>query len=73
VGGGYAGLASSLFLSAQGVPSILTGRHPAASVQGRARGINQRTMKLYRPLGLESALLEAARPFAPPAAHSQWK
>jgi 2-polyprenyl-6-methoxyphenol hydroxylase-like FAD-dependent oxidoreductase len=64
VGGGYAGLASSLFLSAQGVPSILADRHPAASVQGRARGINQRTMELYRPLGLEPALLEAARPFA---------
>jgi putative polyketide hydroxylase len=64
VGGGYAGLASSLFLSAHGVPSVLADRHPAVSVQGRARGINQRTMELYRPLGLELALLEASRPFA---------
>jgi putative polyketide hydroxylase len=56
VGGGYAGLASSLFLSAHGVPSVLADRHPAVSVQGRARGINQRTMELYRPLGLEPAL-----------------
>ncbi len=53
-----------MFLSAHGVPSVLADRHPAASVQGRARGINQRTMELYRPLGLEPALLEAARPFA---------
>ena len=64
VGGGYAGLAASVFLSAHGVPSVLADRHPAGSVQGRARGINQRTMELYRPLGLEPALLEAARPFA---------
>ena len=64
VGGGYAGLASAVFLSAHGVRCILADRHPAVSVQGRARGINQRTMELYRPLGLEPALLEAARPFA---------
>lgn len=64
VGGGYAGLAAAVFLSVHGVPCILADRHPAVSVQGRARGINQRTMELYRPLGLEPALLEAARPFA---------
>ena len=64
VGGGYAGLACAVFLSAHGVPCILADRHPAVSVQGRARGINQRTMELYRPLGLEPALLDAARPFA---------
>ena len=46
VGGGYAGLAASVFLSAHGVPSVLADRHPAGSVQGRARGINQRTMEL---------------------------
>jgi glycine/D-amino acid oxidase-like deaminating enzyme len=34
VGGGYAGLAASVFLSAHGVPSVLADRHPAASVQG---------------------------------------
>ncbi len=64
VGGGYAGLPSSVFPSTQGVPSVLADRHLAVSVQGRARRINQRTMELYRPLGLEPALLEAARPFA---------
>jgi putative polyketide hydroxylase len=63
VGGGYAGLASSLFLSEQGVRCVLVDRHPGVSIQGRARGINQRTMEIYRPLGLESAVVAAGKPF----------
>ncbi|MEV4257718.1 FAD-dependent monooxygenase [Spirillospora sp. NPDC049652] len=63
VGGGYAGLASALFLSHQGVRCLLVDKHPDVSPLGRARGINMRTMELYRPLGLEKALLEAGRPF----------
>ncbi|GLW06796.1 FAD-dependent oxidoreductase [Microtetraspora sp. NBRC 13810] len=63
VGGGYAGLASSLFLSHHGVRSVLVDRHPDVSIQGRARGINQRTMEIYRPLGLERRIREAGRPF----------
>ncbi|QFY06940.1 FAD-binding protein [Nonomuraea phyllanthi] len=63
VGGGYAGLTSALFLSHQGVPCLLVDRHPAASVLGRARGINPRTTEIYRPLGLEQAVIEAGRPF----------
>lgn len=63
VGGGYAGLASALFLSHHGVRSMLVDRHPAVSIQGRARGINQRTMELYRPLGLEARIRKVGRPF----------
>ncbi len=63
VGGGYAGLAASLFLSRQGVRSLLVDRHPGVSIQGRARGINQRTMEIYRPLGLEQAIRAAGKPF----------
>lgn len=63
VGGGYAGLASALFLSHHGVRATLVDRHPAVSIQGRARGINPRTMEIYRPLGLEPAIKAAGRPF----------
>ncbi|WP_280702396.1 FAD-dependent monooxygenase [Kitasatospora sp. GP82] len=63
VGGGYAGLATSLFLSHHGVRSLLVDRHAGVTVQGRARGINPRTMEIYRPLGLESRIKEAGRPF----------
>ncbi|MBJ6999537.1 FAD-dependent monooxygenase [Streptomyces sp. CRPSP2-6A1] len=63
VGGGYAGLATSLFLAHQGVRSLLVDRHAGVAVQGRARGINPRTMEIYRPLGLEAEIKEAGRPF----------
>ncbi|MFG6194825.1 FAD-dependent monooxygenase [Nonomuraea sp. JJY05] len=63
VGGGYAGLASALFLSHQGVPCLLVDRHAGASLLGRARGINPRTLEIYRPLGLDERVKEAGRPF----------
>lgn len=63
VGGGYAGLTSALFLAHHGVRPLLVDRHPGVSIQGRARGINQRSMEIYRPLGLEPAIHEAGRPF----------
>jgi 2-polyprenyl-6-methoxyphenol hydroxylase-like FAD-dependent oxidoreductase len=63
VGGGYAGLASALLLSHHGVRPVLVDRHPAVSIQGRARGINQRTMEIYRPLGIEAQIKAAGRPF----------
>lgn len=63
VGGGYAGLASALFLAHQGVRPVLVDRHPHVSVQGRARGINYRTMEIYRSLGLHERVSEAGRPF----------
>lgn len=63
VGGGYAGLASSLLLSHHGIRSVLVDRHPGLSIQGRARGINPRTMEIYRPLGIEPAVMDAGLPF----------
>ncbi|MGV9304182.1 FAD-dependent monooxygenase [Nonomuraea sp. NPDC003727] len=63
VGGGYAGLASSLFLSHQGVRCVLVDRHSGVSILGRARGINPRTTEIYRPLGLDAAIKAAGRPF----------
>ena len=63
VGGGYAGLAASLFLSNQSARSQLVDRHPGVSIQGRARGINPRTIEIYRALGLAEAVREAGKPF----------
>ncbi|MFC5831394.1 FAD-dependent monooxygenase [Nonomuraea insulae] len=63
VGGGYAGLASALFLAHHGVRCALVDRHLGVSILGRARGINPRTMEIYRPLGLEQLVKEAGRPF----------
>jgi 2-polyprenyl-6-methoxyphenol hydroxylase-like FAD-dependent oxidoreductase len=64
IGGGYAGLTASLFLSHLGVESILVDRHPGVSIQGRARGINPRTMEIYRSLGIADEVNAAGAPFA---------
>jgi 2-polyprenyl-6-methoxyphenol hydroxylase-like FAD-dependent oxidoreductase len=60
VGGGLAGLSASLFLSYHGVGSILAERHEGTSPQPKARRINLRTMELFRQIGAEDAVKEAA-------------
>jgi putative polyketide hydroxylase len=62
-GGGLVGLACSLFLARQGVPSLLIDRHPGVSIHGRARGINHRTMEIYRAYGIADAVEKAGEPF----------
>jgi len=59
VGGGPVGLAASLFLTRHGIPSTLVERHPGTSIHPRARGINFRTMELFRELGLEAPIRAA--------------
>lgn len=61
VGGGPAGLSASLVLSRLGVRSLLVERHPATSVHPKARGLNVRTMELFRVWGLEAAVRAAAQ------------
>lgn len=64
VGGGYAGTAAALFLAQNGVRAIAVDRHDGPSVQGRARGVNQRTMELYRTLGIHNEVEALSAPFA---------
>lgn len=59
VGGGPVGLTASLLLSQQGVRSLLVERHPSTAILPKARGINARTMEMYRQMGLEAAIREA--------------
>jgi putative polyketide hydroxylase len=63
VGGGYAGLSMSAFLSRWGIRTLLVDRHAGVPVQGRARGINPRTMEIYRSMGLAGAVTDAGKPF----------
>lgn len=62
VGGGPVGLTASLLLSRQGVRSLLVERHPGTAIHPKARGINARTMEMYRQLGIEDAIREAGLP-----------
>jgi 2-polyprenyl-6-methoxyphenol hydroxylase-like FAD-dependent oxidoreductase len=59
VGGGPVGLTASILLSQQGITSLLLERHPGTAILPKARGINARTMEMYRQLGIEQAIRDA--------------
>ncbi|HWD57972.1 MAG TPA: FAD-dependent monooxygenase, partial [Stellaceae bacterium] len=62
VGGGPVGLTASILLSRFGIASLLVERHPGTAILPKARGINARTMEMYRQLGLEQAIRDAGLP-----------
>jgi len=62
VGGGPVGLTASLLLSKHGVRSLLVERHPGTAILPKARGINARTMEMYRQCGIEAAIRAAGLP-----------
>jgi len=62
VGGGPVGLTASLQLSQQGIRSLLVERHPGTAILPKARGINARSMEMYRQMGLEQAIRDAGLP-----------
>ncbi|CAJ2502752.1 Uu.00g101460.m01.CDS01 [Anthostomella pinea] len=59
VGGGIVGLSASLCLSQQGIKSLLVERHSGGFIHPRARGVNARTMEVFRRLGIEDRVREA--------------
>src|ERR1700710_2635169 len=56
VGGGPVGLTASLLLSQYGIRSLMVERHPGTAIVPKARGINARTMELFRQCGIEAAV-----------------
>ncbi|HVX78803.1 MAG TPA: FAD-dependent monooxygenase [Bradyrhizobium sp.] len=58
-GGGPVGLTASLLLSQHGVRSLLVERHPGTALTPKARGINARTMEVFRQCGIDTAVREA--------------
>jgi putative polyketide hydroxylase len=58
-GGGPVGLAASLLLSQHGVRSLLVERHPGTALTPKARGINARTMEVFRQCGIDAAVRAA--------------
>ena len=59
-GGSLVGLSTALFLGWHGVPSLVVERHPGTAIHPRAALVNQRTIEIYRGVGLEPAILEAS-------------
>ncbi|MEV8532479.1 FAD-dependent monooxygenase [Streptomyces sp. NPDC051211] len=60
VGGSLVGLSTSLFLSRHGIRHLLVEKHAGVSPHPRGRGINARTMELFRVAGAEPDIRRAA-------------
>lgn len=60
VGGSLVGLTTSLLLATAGVPHLLVERHRGTAVHPRAASFHQRTMEIFRGLGLQPAVEAAA-------------
>jgi 2-polyprenyl-6-methoxyphenol hydroxylase-like FAD-dependent oxidoreductase len=60
VGGSLVGLSTAVFLASHGVRSLVVERHPGTAIHPRAALVNQRTIELYREVGLEPAITDAS-------------
>jgi 2-polyprenyl-6-methoxyphenol hydroxylase-like FAD-dependent oxidoreductase len=60
VGGSLVGLTASVLLAARGVPHLLVERHPGTAIHPRAASFHQRTMEIYRSVGLQGEIEAAA-------------
>jgi len=60
VGGSLVGLSTSLLLAAQEVPHLLVERHRGTAVHPRAASFHQRTMEIFRSVGLQGEIESAS-------------
>jgi 2-polyprenyl-6-methoxyphenol hydroxylase-like FAD-dependent oxidoreductase len=59
-GGSLVGLSTALFLGHHGIESLVVERHPGTAIHPRAALFNQRTLELYRAVGLEEEIIAAS-------------
>ncbi|RAO68157.1 uncharacterized protein BHQ10_004169 [Talaromyces amestolkiae] len=62
IGGGPVGLVSSILLSLQKIPHVLFERHASTSIHPKACGLNQRTVEIFRHIGVEADILRQGAP-----------
>ncbi|OJD31511.1 aromatic ring hydroxylase [Diplodia corticola] len=62
IGGGLVGLSASILLSLRGIPNVVFERHSGTSIHPKACGINQRTMEIFRVMGIEQDIYKVAAP-----------
>ena len=60
VGGSLVGLSSALFLADNGVSPVVVERHPGPAIHPRAALFFQRTVELWRSIGLEDEIVTAS-------------
>ncbi|MGI8553692.1 MAG: FAD-dependent monooxygenase [Dehalococcoidia bacterium] len=64
VGGSLIGLSTSLFLSRQGIASLLVERHASTAIHPRVASLTARTMEIFRAAEAESAIRQIEPPFS---------
>ncbi len=62
IGGGPVGLTAALCLAKQGIESILIEKHPKTTNHPKARGVNGRSMEIFRSFGLEDQMKQYQMP-----------
>jgi 2-polyprenyl-6-methoxyphenol hydroxylase-like FAD-dependent oxidoreductase len=62
VGGGPVGLSTAIGLRRFGIDCLLVERHPSTSRFPKGRGINKRTMEIFRQWGIEDKVTAAGLP-----------
>lgn len=62
IGGGPVGLSAAISLAYQGIKSILIEKHPTITDHPKARGVNGRSMELFRLWGLEDKMKQYQMP-----------
>ncbi|CDR34112.1 FAD-dependent oxidoreductase [Criblamydia sequanensis] len=62
IGGGPVGLSLALCLANQGIKSLLIEKHKTTTNHPKARGVNGRSMELFRSMGLEEQLKQYQMP-----------
>ncbi len=60
VGGSLVGLTASVLLGHHGVPHVLVERHRGTAIHPRAAAFHQRTLEIFRSVGLQAAVEQAA-------------
>jgi 2-polyprenyl-6-methoxyphenol hydroxylase-like FAD-dependent oxidoreductase len=60
VGGSLVGLTTSALLADQGIPHVLVESHHGTAIHPRAASFHQRTMEVFRAVGLQGAVEKAA-------------
>ncbi|MGN9906027.1 FAD-dependent monooxygenase [Phytohabitans sp. LJ34] len=60
VGGSLVGLSMSVFLAHHGVQHLVVERHPGTAIHPRAAFLMQRTVELFRGVGLQEEVIAAA-------------
>ena len=60
VGGSLVGLTTSVLLASQGIRHVLIERHRGTAIHPRAAAFHQRTMEIFRSVGLQQAVEAAA-------------